>query len=234
LSELEYLLAKIQEFVARWRPSPRPTPGIFYVQPGWAQSTDEQAGEALSILKQLRKGLPKAPTKDIATTMKIFVSHSSVDSRAAEALVDCMRAALNISAKDIRCTSVPGYKLPAGADSNEQLRVEVFECDIFVALLSPSSMLSIYVMFELGARWGANGSMAPIMINGTTGHDLKAPLSAIHAISGSSEADLHQFLENLGDRLGLQLENPSAYLNKLQTFAELASLPAAMGRQSEK
>jgi len=37
-----------------------------------------------------------------------------------------LRAALPLSAKDIRCTSVDGYKLAAGTNSDEQLRQEVF------------------------------------------------------------------------------------------------------------
>jgi len=172
---------------------------------------------------------PEAPNQDIAMGMKIFVSHSSVDAREAEALVTFIRAALNIGAKDIRCTSVHGYKLSAGADSNEQLRAEVFECEVFVALLSPSSMQSTYVMFELGARWGAKRFMVPVMIGGTTGSDLRAPLSAIHAVNGTSEADMHQLLEDLAGRLGLQLENPSVYLKALKAFAEFASTPAQNG-----
>jgi hypothetical protein len=54
VEELDYLLTKIQTFVVKWRPSPRPTPGVFYIQPGWAKSTDDQASEALSLLKDLR------------------------------------------------------------------------------------------------------------------------------------------------------------------------------------
>jgi hypothetical protein len=224
LNDLEYLLTNIQKFVARWRPSPNPAPGMFYVQPGWARSTDEQAGEALTLLQQFRTaGLPELIERDVSTTMKIFVSHSSGDAPAAQALVEFLRAALNISAKEIRCTSVDGYRLPAGADSNEQLRAEVFECDAFIALLSPSSMKSLYVMFELGARWGAKRYMAPIRIGGTTGSDLKAPLSAIHAINGSSEGDLHQFVADLGERLEIQPEKPAAYLKSLQSFAKFAS-----------
>jgi hypothetical protein len=98
--------------------------------------------------------------------MKIFVSHSNSDKPTAEAFIHLVRAALNLSSKDIRCTSVEGYKLVAGADSNEQLREEVFGCDLFIALLSPTSMKSVYVMFELGARWGTKRHLAPIMIAG--------------------------------------------------------------------
>lgn len=219
IDEVEYLLTRAQEFVAKWRPSPRSSPGVIYIQPGWARSTDEQLGEALSLLKEFREsGLTESATSDVPTTMKIFISHSSADAKAAEALVDLIRSALNVSAKDIRCTSVEGYKLPAGADSNQQLRSEVFECQAFIVLLSPASMSSIYVMFELGARWGTARYLAPIMIDGISGGDLKAPLSAIHAINGVSEADMYQLVEDLAQRLELTPEKPAVYSKALRSF----------------
>ena len=73
----------------------------------------------------------------------MFVSHSSVDKNTAEAFVDLLRVALRLSAKDIRCTSVEGHKLPAGTNSDDQLRQEIFEAQAFIALLSPASIQSI-------------------------------------------------------------------------------------------
>ncbi|WP_211468086.1 toll/interleukin-1 receptor domain-containing protein [Collimonas silvisoli] len=151
LEEIDYLMQRIEDFVAKWRPSPNPSPGIFYVQPGWASSTDKDAQEAHRIVQELRACKFDA-TDDEPTegTMKIFVSHSSTDKQIAEAFVIFLRAALPLAAKDIRCTSVDGYKLPAGTHSDEQLRQEVFDAQAFLALLSPTSIQSIYVMFELG------------------------------------------------------------------------------------
>jgi hypothetical protein len=154
--------------------------------------------------------------------MKVFVSHSSNDKAIAEAFVQLVKAALNIPAKDIRCTSVEGYKLPAGADSNEQLRAEVFGCEVFVALLSPSSMKSMYVMFELGARWGTKRYLAPIQVGGLDPSALKAPLSGIHSINGASESDMHQLLEDIGRKLSMRVESPSAYGKALSSFVVAA------------
>lgn len=221
VSEVSYLLTKAQEFVARWRPSPRPSPGVIYIQPIWARSTDEQISEALSLLKHVDLSIPKKIENP--TTMKIFISHSSVDKKIAESLIDLIRLALNIRSSDIRCTSVDGYKLSAGAESNNQLKAEVFESEIFIAILSPASMASIYVMFELGARWGANKYLAPIMTNGTKAHDLKAPLSEIHAINGSSEPDMLQLIEDLSQRLKISTEKPAVYNKALRVFTECAS-----------
>lgn len=223
ISEIDYLLTRAQEFLVRWRPSPQPSPGVFYVQPLWARSTDEQISEALSLLKKI--DLSTSTNSERVTTMKIFISHSNADKKIAESLIDLIRLALNVKAGDIRCTSVDGYKLPAGAESNNQLKTEVFESEIFIAILSPTSMTSIYVMFELGARWGANRYLAPIMTNGTKARDLKAPLSAIHAITGSSEPDMLQLIEDLAERLHITTEKPAIYNKALRAFTECASAP---------
>lgn len=224
--DLKYLLTKIQEFVIPWRPSKEPRPGILYIQPLWAKSTDDHAGEALSILGSLpsQNSTPGPRTEERpVTSMKVFLSHSSADREAAEAFAELLRSALALPAKEIRCTSVEGYKLSAGANSNEQLRTEVFGCDAFIALLSPSSMKSVYVTFELGARWGTKRHLAPIMIGGTVAGDLRAPLSGIHAVSGSSESDIHQLISDLSSHLGRHNEGPSVYGKYLKAFVAKAA-----------
>ncbi len=220
--DLKYLLTRIQEFVIPWRPSPRPTPGVFYTQPNWAKNTDTQAGEALNLLEALPPlsavSSPDPSPQPHVTSMRIFVSHSSKDKAIAEAFVQLIKVALNVPSKDIRCTSVEGYKLSAGADSNEQLRSEVFGCEVFVALLSPTSMESMYVMFELGARWGTRRHLVPIRVTGLDASVFKPPLSGIHAISGESESDMHQFLSDMGSKLLLDVENAAVYSKALSEF----------------
>ncbi len=222
IEEIKYLLTRTQEFVAKWRPSGKSSSGVFYIQPGWAKSTDEQTGEALSLLEEFvnKDYIEEITISEVTETMKVFISHSSSDTAVAEALVELIHSALNIRAKDIRCTSVGGYRLPAGADTNKQLRSEVFECQAFIALLSPASMASVYVLFELGARWGSENYLVPIMIKDTKVSDLKAPLSAIHAISGKSETDLHQLIDDLSQRLELPPEKPAVYNKALRSFID--------------
>ena len=159
--------------------------------------------------------------------MKVFVSHSSADRRIAEAFVELLRAALPIGAKDIRCTSIDGYKLDAGSKADEQLRQEVFDAPVFVALLSPTSMKSVYVLFELGARWATKGHLAPVMVAGLDSTHLKAPLSAIHAVSGASDADVHQLIGVLAKRLSVRAEEPAVYLKALNAFLGTARAPSS-------
>jgi len=219
LEEVEYFLQRVETIIAVWRPDPNLSPG--YIQPQWAASTDREAQEALRLAKEIRSaGFDVPDDIEVEGAMKIFVSHSSADKRIAEAFVNLLKAALPLSAKDIRCTSVDGYKLAAGTNSDEQLRQEVFEAQVFLALLSPTSIQSIYVMFELGARWGAKRYLAPVMVAGLTPSALKAPLSSIHAVTGTSEGDLHHLIGTLSERLDVDAENPAAYASALKVFVK--------------
>jgi hypothetical protein len=73
---------------------------------------------------------------------------------------------LHVEKQAIRFTSVDGYRLPAGANTNEQLRREVLGSEVFIGLISRKSLESAYVLFELGARWGKNEFMAPVLAPG--------------------------------------------------------------------
>lgn len=148
----------------------------------------------------------------------VFVSHSSQDQALAEQLVDLLRSALNLRADAIRCTSVDGYRLPVGADSDEQLREEVLGARAFVGILSPTSLASTYVLFELGARWAAKKHLAPLLAPGMTAHALRGPVAGLNALSCEVAAQLHQLVHDLGTVLGIQLEAPQVYQGKIDAL----------------
>ena len=94
--------------------------------------------------------------------MRVFISHSSHDRELAQVLVDLVRNALkDLEETEIRCTSVDGYGLPAGLPADETLRIEVHQAALVIGLITPNSINSVYVLFELGARWGARQTHYP-------------------------------------------------------------------------
>jgi len=141
----------------------------------------------------------------------IFISHSSQDARLAEQLVDLLRSALNLRADRVRCTSVDGYRLPAGADSDEQLRDEALDSVVFIGILSPFSMASAYVLFELGARWGVKKPIIPLLAPGMGPQALRGPLVGLNAVSCDNAAQLHQLVAEVSGTLGLQPEPAAVY-----------------------
>ena len=47
-------------------------------------------------------------------SIKIFISHAAADEKLATAHVDCIYSCMVPDDDEVRCTSVPGHKLPIG------------------------------------------------------------------------------------------------------------------------
>jgi len=155
--------------------------------------------------------------------LDIFVSHSSRNEPVAERLVTLIRSALNLSTEKIRCTSLNGFRLPAGTTTNERLRQEIHDSRAFIALITSNSLESTYVLFELGARWGTGRPMIPLLASGITAADLREPLSAINVLNCSDAAQLHQFIDDLADILGVSPDRAAAYQKCINALMEISS-----------
>jgi hypothetical protein len=125
----------------------------------------------------------------------------------------------------VRCTSLEGYRLPGGVSVDERLRQEIHEARSFVALISHRSLRSMYVVFELGARWGAGRHLVPLLAPGVASTVLEAPLSALNALSCDSRAQLQQLVAELASRLGVEPHAPAAYERQIERVVALP--PAA-------
>lgn len=145
------------------------------------------------------------------SSVKLFICHASDDIYIVEPLIDLLRSALNLSAKDIRCTSVDGHRLRGGANTDAELRGEVQDCEAFVGVISETSIRSIYVIFELGARWGSQKYLLPLLAPGVPSSVLKGPLQGINALRLDNSSQLHQLIRELGQKLEVKVESPEAY-----------------------
>ena len=164
--------------------------------------------------------------------MKIFISHSSRDSVIAGLLIDLLRLSLNLQSEDIRCTSVEGYRLPGGASTDEMLRREVHEAVLFIGLITPHSIHSPYVLFELGARWGAEKTLIPLLASGADAEHLRGPLSGINAMNCSVPAQVHQLVEEAAKHLSVDPSRPSTYQKAHVALVTASSEPVAYSRDA--
>jgi hypothetical protein len=149
---------------------------------------------------------------------KIFISHSARDARLAEQLVDLIRAAFNFSSKHIRCTSVDGTRLPGGAYTDEQVRREVAEATLLIGLISQNAISSAYVLFELGARWGAAKPLIPVLAPGSTPSMLAGPLAGISALRANNAGELLQLVDDIAHVLEISPEPASAYRKRVDAI----------------
>ena len=151
----------------------------------------------------------------------IFISHSSSDAEIARLLIEIVRKAFNIPSERIRCTSVPGYKLKAGATTDDEIKKEIFTSKAFIGLLTREIFSSAYVLFELGARWGANLPLIPLICDKAGAALLNGPIKNINALSAVDSSDMLQFLHDLGETLSLEPENPSGYISDIEKLKKI-------------
>ncbi len=154
--------------------------------------------------------------------MEIFISHSSKDSDLAVALIELLRDAVNIPQDQIRCSSVDGYRLPGGARTEDQLRREVRSATVFIGFITPASIQSAYVLFELGARWGADLHLMPLLAAGIQPNTLQGPLSNLNALNCDDEGQVHQLVHDVAIVLGKPSNNPASYLRYVSNLVSLS------------
>jgi hypothetical protein len=156
------------------------------------------------------------------SALDVFISHSSKETEIAKALIRLLRSALNIPAHRIRCTSVEGSRLPVGASTNDQLRREVRESRVFLGLITTTSIESTYVLFELGARWGVELYLAPVLISSADKGLLRGPLAALNALSCDTPAQVFQLVENIALELGLPIASSSSYQEDVEALVTVS------------
>jgi hypothetical protein len=162
----------------------------------------------------------------------VLISHSSRDAELASALIGLLRSGLGLLASQIRCSSVDGYRLPAGVNTNDQLRKEIKSVKVLIGLLTSNSLSSTYVLFELGARWGAELFMIPLLA-GTRPEDMRGPHAVINALSCETDAQLIQLVEDVARELQVNPQSAASYLNQCQILRALSeSIVVAPGTQN--
>jgi hypothetical protein len=152
------------------------------------------------------------PIASVSDQPLVLISHSSKDVELASALVEFLRSGLLINR--IRCSSVDGFRLPAGVQTDSQLRAEVNSTNVLIGLITPNSLASAYVMFELGARWGAGSFMIPLLA-GVTPDEIRGPLRGLNALCANNDSQLHQLLSDAAKVLAIPVQNPASYVGQL-------------------
>lgn len=153
----------------------------------------------------------------------VFISHSSRDEDIARAMLELLHNACNIPLKQMRCTSVDGARLEVGATVDEQVRAEVNAARLFIGLITPDSIQSNYVLFEIGARWGAGKKLAPLLAAGAGRELLKPPLSVLNALDCSVAGQMHQLVTDVTNFLQYPRADPELYdhyINKLVSLSQ--------------
>lgn len=93
--------------------------------------------------------------------IRIFLSYASEDSNSATELINELGKQPNVHV-------FTSDKMSAGENWRSKIKKTLSESDFFLVLLSPTSVQSRWIQFELGVAWGLNKFIIPIV----TSHDV--------------------------------------------------------------
>ena len=169
----------------------------------------------------------------LATRIRVFVSHSSAGEATASMFADLIRDALGLFREQIRCTSTTGYKLPAGVKIDDYLWREIHETDVLLGLISSNSVKSLYVAFELGARWAPEKPFFPVLLPGTPSSVITGPLQNLNVLNAAVRGDLFQLVEDLAAVLGVEQTLPTTFIRCIDRIVE-ANRTVTMGALTDE
>ncbi|MDR3321362.1 MAG: toll/interleukin-1 receptor domain-containing protein, partial [Synergistaceae bacterium] len=106
----------------------------------------------------------------------IFISHSERERRSASALRRFLMEATNVAGNKIFCTRIHDQNA-SGEKFSEQLKFELRGCGIVFSILTPDSIMSDWVLFELGAAWALGKKLCLVFMDGVDFRDLPVLLS---------------------------------------------------------
>jgi hypothetical protein len=153
---------------------------------------------------------------------RIFVSHSAKDSEAGKALVDLLSRAFPQLEDQILYTSMPSSGLPSGAKISETLQKGLNESEMVIGIISGNSLNSDWVLFELGAAWGMEKLVIPLLCN-IEHEDLPSPLRDRNAVKAHNRDDILQMLETIRDGLKLNQRSDTRYNRNVDELLHVVS-----------
>lgn len=137
--------------------------------------------------------------------VRVFVSHSHLDKDIVAPLVELLRLAFSLGPGGIRATSVDGTTLPVGSEVAATIVSDLGTADVALAIITPASLRSSYVRFELETRSGR--LIMPIVGPGVSPAELPPQLKGLHWVP--LVGGIRPLLESVAAALGVPPVAPS-------------------------
>jgi 8-oxo-dGTP pyrophosphatase MutT (NUDIX family) len=156
------------------------------------------------------------------TDVQVFVSHSHDDPQLVHDLVKLLGDCFDLGTGRVRVSSVTGHQLDVGTSLNDQLRVEIASAAV-LALVTPRSLKSDWFKLELGAAWGLERAILPLL-HGVSADRLPEPLKHRIYTRIDDSNDVHHLIDTLEKTLGWKTKPSGKVRSAVETFVESVRL----------
>ena len=131
--------------------------------------------------------------------LRVFLSHSEFVDDVAFA-----RKIRNLLVRRLNARVFTAEELSAGEKWEVKLRNELERADVVVALLTPSSVTSSWVLHEIGAAWALQKSIIPVITRRDVLSSMPVPLQGTRALEFKdvdSPERANEFVQGFEDTL---------------------------------
>jgi hypothetical protein len=156
---------------------------------------------------------------------KFFISHASNDKPLVQAVANLIETGLDVTHREIFCSSLDGQGIPPGADFKTFIGEKLKDTEVVIALISENFYLSSFCMCELGATWIQAKTFIPLLVPPITFANLKAVLAGMQSLRVDHIGDLDLFYETVKPMAG---KNFSVLRWNLKKEEFASNLPATL------
>lgn len=163
----------------------------------------------LEVLKQIEMQMKKEkPT--VLGDKKIFISHSSLDIKIVEKVIDILEA-IGVPSNKIFCSSFEGYGVKLGSDFLEVIKKELDSNVLVLFILSSNFYSSVVSLCEMGATWVKTNKHIPILIPPFEYDDIKGVIPTTHGMKINEKDKLNSLKDIVADFISLEPLNTSVW-----------------------
>lgn len=152
-------------------------------------------------------------SKEIMMNRKIFISHSSLDSKIVEKVIDVLEV-IGVPSERIFCSSFEGYGVKLGADFLDVIKNELNNEVLVLFVLSNNFYSSIVSLCEMGATWVKTNKHIPILIPPFNYSDVKGVIPTTHGMKINEKEKYNTLKEVTEEFLSLKPLNFSVWERK--------------------
>ena len=183
-------------------------------------SSIQKRVNVLVILKRKLKFIPELEYySDIVISnskekmSKIFISHSSLDAKYVEKLIDILEI-IGVPSDKIFCSSFEGYGVKLGNDFLEDIRKELNNQVLVIFVLSTNFYSSVVSLCEMGATWVKTTKHVPILIPPFDYKDVKGVIPTTNGMKINEKVKYNSLKTVIEEFLDIEPINHSVWERK--------------------
>ena len=154
-----------------------------------------------------------------ALSTDVFISHSSLDKPYADLLSELLDSTIDFAGGEIVSTSTTGFGLTFGEDFEKKLRDCIEATYVVIPIISKNSLASFFCGIEIGAAWGQQKPILPLLLPGFDASLLPRPLSSAHYCAWSNPLSLIQLIEEVSRATKSKIRAKPARISELASRA---------------